>query len=160
MPARFAAASTTCQIALGVTLSPQIHSDQLTRRKIKPPSMAAALVHSSTARFAHTGTRTVRMWFPLPMRSAITECSSRNWRSSIRSPTSSARRSPHPMSSANIARPRLPLTLSGVLGMSLDESRAMHELAVCGQEKKISGKADQRLWIRHLVSFSSPLRPF
>jgi hypothetical protein len=79
-----------------------------TRQKITPPSMAAAVVHSSTARFAHTGTGTVRMCFPLPIRSAITQCSSRTWRSSILRPTSSARRSPHPMSSARIARSRLP----------------------------------------------------
>ena len=60
------------------------------------------------AHFAHIGTGTVRMCFPLPIRSAITQCSSRSWRSSILSPTSSARRSPHPMSSARIARSRLP----------------------------------------------------
>ena len=56
-------------------------------------------------------TGTVRMCFLLPIRSAITECSSRTWRSSIRSPTSSARRSPHPMSSAKIVRSRLPRRL-------------------------------------------------
>jgi hypothetical protein len=55
----------------GVILSPEILSDRRTRRKIGPPLMAAALVHSSTARFAHTGTGTVRMCFPLPIRSAI-----------------------------------------------------------------------------------------
>jgi hypothetical protein len=65
----------------------------------------------SPARFAHTGTGTVRMCFPLPIRSAITQCSSRTWRSSILSSTSSARRSPHPMSSARIARLRLPRRL-------------------------------------------------
>ncbi len=97
MPARFAAAFTTCQIALGVILSPQILPSRLTRRKIAPPLMPAAVVHSSTARFAHTGTGTVRMCFPLPIRSAITQCSSRTWKSSVPSPTSSARRRPHPI---------------------------------------------------------------
>jgi hypothetical protein len=64
MPTRFVAAFTTCQIALGVILSPHIFSSLLTRLKIAPPLMAAALVHSSTARFAHAGTGTVRMRFP------------------------------------------------------------------------------------------------
>jgi hypothetical protein len=75
MPARFAAAFTTCQIALGVMLSPQILPSRLTRRKIASPSMPAAMIHSSTARFAPAGTGTVRMCFPLPIKSAITQCS-------------------------------------------------------------------------------------
>jgi len=58
-------------------------------------------------RFAQRGTGTDRMCFPLPTRSAITQRSSRTWKSSVPSPTSSARRSPHPMSSAKIARSRL-----------------------------------------------------
>ena len=41
---RFAAAFTTCQIALGVILSPQILPMRLTLRKMTP-SMPAALVH-------------------------------------------------------------------------------------------------------------------
>ena len=73
MQARFAAAFTMCQIALGVILSPQILPSRLTRRKIAPPPMPAAVVHSSTARFVHPGTGTVRMCFPLPIRSAITQ---------------------------------------------------------------------------------------
>ena len=51
MSARLAAAFTTCQMALGVMLSPQILSSRLTRRKIAPVLMPAAVVHSSTARF-------------------------------------------------------------------------------------------------------------
>jgi hypothetical protein len=73
MSARLAAAFTTCQIALGVIPSPQILSSRLTRRKIVPSVIAAAPIHSSTARFAHKGTGTVRMCFPLPTRSAITQ---------------------------------------------------------------------------------------
>src|SRR5437667_11394593 len=61
MSARLAAAFTTCQIALGVILSPQILSIRLTRRKIAPPLIPAAVIHSSTARFAHTGTGTVHV---------------------------------------------------------------------------------------------------
>jgi len=52
-------------------------------------------------------TGTVRMCFPLPTRSAMTECSSRTWKSSVLRPTNSARRSPHPMSRAGVARSRL-----------------------------------------------------
>lgn len=87
-------------------------STRLTLRKIAPPLMPAAVVHTSTARFAQRGTGTVRMCFPLPTRSAITQRSSRTWKSSVPSPSSSARRSPQPMSSARIARSRLPLRLS------------------------------------------------
>jgi len=83
-------------------------TSRLTRRNITPPLMPAAAVHSSMVRFAQTGTGTVRLCFPLPMRSAMTERYSRTWKSSILSPTNSARRSPHPMSNATIARSRLP----------------------------------------------------
>jgi len=64
MSARLAATFTTCQIALGVIPLPQILSSRLTRRKIVPSVMAAAPIQSSTARFAHKGTGTVRMCFP------------------------------------------------------------------------------------------------
>ncbi len=108
MSARFATAFTMCQMALGVIPAPQILSSRLTRRKIAPLFVPAALIHSSTARFVHVGTGTVRMCFPLPIKSAITQCFSRTWKSSAPSPTSSARRSPHPLSSARIARSRFP----------------------------------------------------
>ncbi len=69
MSARLAAAFTTCQIAFGVIASPQILSSRLILRKIVPPAMAAAPVHSSTARFAHNGTGKEWMGrFPLPTR--------------------------------------------------------------------------------------------
>src|ERR1017187_10492420 len=84
MSALLAAALTTCQTAFGVILSPQISPNRFTRRKIAPPLMPAAVVHSSTARFAHNGTGTVRMCFPLPIRSAITQHSSRTWKSAFR----------------------------------------------------------------------------
>ena len=71
MSSRLAAALTTCQTALGVILSPQIFPNRLTRRKIVPLLMPAAVLHSSTARFAHTGTGTVRMCFPLPLKSGL-----------------------------------------------------------------------------------------
>jgi hypothetical protein len=45
MPARFAAAFTTCQIALGVIRSPQIFPTRLTRRKMTPSTPAAQSTH-------------------------------------------------------------------------------------------------------------------
>lgn len=108
MAVRLAAAFTTCQIALGVIASPQGLTRRLTRRKIIPLLMPAAVVHSSTAHFTQFGTGTVRMCFPLPTKSAITQCSSRIWKSSVSGPTSSARRNPHPMRNARIARSRFP----------------------------------------------------
>jgi len=77
MSTRLAAAFTTCQMAFGVIPSPQILSSRLIRRKIAPPLMPATMIHTSTARFAQSGTGTVRMCFPLPTSSAITQRSSR-----------------------------------------------------------------------------------
>ena len=68
MLARLAPGLTTCQTALGVILSHQIFLNRRTRRKIVPLLMPAAVVHSSTARFTHTGTGTVRMCFLLPLK--------------------------------------------------------------------------------------------
>ena len=62
MSARLAAAFTTCQTVFGVIPVPQILSSRLTRRKIAPFLMPAAIIHSSTARFAQMGTP-VRMCF-------------------------------------------------------------------------------------------------
>jgi hypothetical protein len=67
MSARFAAALTMCQMAFGVRPAPHIFPSLPTRRKSAPVLILAASVHSSTARFAHTGTGTVRMCFPLPI---------------------------------------------------------------------------------------------
>jgi hypothetical protein len=58
---------------------------------IMPPWMPAAVVHSSTARFTHAGTGTVRMCFPLPIKSA---------------------RELHPLKSSAFSRPTLSLTTS------------------------------------------------
>ena len=105
---RCAAPFTTCHIALGVIPLPQTRPSRFTLRKMVHVLMPAARVHSSTARFTHIGIGTVRMCFPLPIRSAMTQCSSLTWGSSTLSPTSSARRSPQPTSRARIARSRLP----------------------------------------------------
>jgi len=56
--------------------------------------------------FTHAGTGTVRICFPLPINSVITQCSSRNWKSSTLSATNSARRKPHPIRTARIALSR------------------------------------------------------
>jgi hypothetical protein len=101
---------TICQTAFGVIPSPHTFSSRFTRRKIGPSPMPATLIHSSTA-LRPCRYRTVRMCFPFPIRSATTQCSSRTWKSCLLSPTSSARRSPQPISSARMARSRLPRTL-------------------------------------------------
>ena len=106
MPARAAAAFTICQIALGVIPSPQTSPYLFTRRKIRPVAISAAVIHSSTTSLAQIGTGTGRIRFPFPARSAITRWSSRTWRSSLLSPTSSARLRPHASNSANAARSR------------------------------------------------------
>ena len=106
MPARAAAAFTTCPIAFGVSRSPQSLPMRLTRRKMMPALIPAATVHASRARLTHAGTGTVRICFPLPIKSAMTQCSSRIWKSSTLRPTSSARRKPHPTRIATIARSR------------------------------------------------------
>jgi hypothetical protein len=108
IPAWQAAALTICQIAFGVIPSRHTLPSRFTRRKIAPPLAPDTLVQSSTARFAHAGTGTVRICFPLPIKSARTQWSSRSWKSSFFNPTSSARRSPHPINNARIARSRLP----------------------------------------------------
>src|SRR5215831_14025873 len=50
--------------------------------------------------------------FSLPTKSAGTQWSSRSWKSSFFNPTSSARRSPHAINNARIARSRLPRAVS------------------------------------------------
>ena len=54
--ALLADALTTCQTALGVIRAPQILPNRFTLPKIVPAFMPAAVVHSSTAYFAHNGT--------------------------------------------------------------------------------------------------------
>jgi hypothetical protein len=77
MSARFAAALTMCQIAFGVRREPHIFPSLPTRRKSVPVLILAESVQSSTTRFAHAGTGTVRMRFSLANQAAITQCSSR-----------------------------------------------------------------------------------
>lgn len=73
MLARLAATLTTCQTALGVMPSPHTLLFLLIRRKILPSAIPLAVCHSSIEAFAQFGSGTVRICFPLPMRSAITE---------------------------------------------------------------------------------------
>jgi hypothetical protein len=77
----------------------------LNGRKMAPVLISAVAVQASSVRLTHAGT--VRICFPLPIESAITQCSSRIWKSSTLSATSSAGRKPHPTRIARIARSRL-----------------------------------------------------
>ena len=112
IPARRAAAFTTCHIAFGVIPSPQIAPCLFTRRNTFPAVISAVAAHSSIALFTHAGIGTVRMCLPFPTKSAIIQCSSLSCRSSIRMTAVSARRSPQPRSTARIAWSRFPRSLS------------------------------------------------
>jgi hypothetical protein len=88
--------------------SPQSLPKRLTPWKMVPALIPAAAVQASTFCFTHAGTGTVRICFPFPIKSATRQWSSRPWKSSRFSATSSARRNPHPIRIARIALSRLP----------------------------------------------------
>ena len=60
-------------------------------------------LQTSIPAFTQSGTGMVRMWPPLPTRSAMTQCSSLCCMSSTRSAVNSARRRPQPSRMANVA---------------------------------------------------------
>jgi type III restriction enzyme len=62
-----------------------------------------APIQPSIPAFTQSGTGMVRMWPPLPTRSAMTQCSSLCWMSSTLSAVNSARRSPQPSRIASVA---------------------------------------------------------
>ena len=78
-----------------------------TGRNSTPLCKLAELTQTSTVALTHPGTGIVRMWPPLPMRSATTQWSSRSSKSSTATVTTSARRSPQPISTARTARLRV-----------------------------------------------------
>lgn len=78
---------------LGVMPVPQTRPALLVDRKIPPSVIQPASFHSSIAAFTHDGIGTVRMCPALPRRSAITQCSSRDWMESTRRVSNSPRRS-------------------------------------------------------------------
>src|ERR1035441_2604811 len=111
MPARFAEYFTICQTTFSVIPSPQIEPERFTHRNSLPPVMAAAWVHASRVALTQSGTGTVRMCRPLPIKSTTTQCSSRCWISRTWSLATSARRRPQPSSIAKTARSRLPFSV-------------------------------------------------
>src|ERR1035441_7455046 len=58
-----------CPTTFSVMPLPQIEAVRLTHRNTRPSAMSAALVHSSTAALTQSGTGTVRMCLPLPIKS-------------------------------------------------------------------------------------------
>ena len=77
-----------------------------------PPSPTpAALVHSWSAAFTQSGTGTVRICLPLPIKSTSAQCSSRCWTSRTWSFATSARRRPQPRRMARMARSRRPFNV-------------------------------------------------
>src|SRR5271155_2987086 len=91
-------------MTLGVKPCPQILPALLIDRSNGPEVMPAPTVQLSTASFTHCGTGIVRMWPPFPLRSAMTQWPSRDWRSSNRKVVTSALRRPQPMRSESKAR--------------------------------------------------------
>ena len=87
---------------------PQTESIRLTHRNNEPDFIAAPDVHTSIAAFTQSGTGTLRMCEPFPMRSAITQCPSLCCRCSSFKPAASALRKPHPNKTARMARSRRP----------------------------------------------------
>ena len=92
------------QITLGVKPFPQVRPALLIARKSIPVVRHADAVQASTRAFTQSGTGTVRICPPLPFRSAMIQCPSRSWISSIFSAAASARRRPQPISKATMAR--------------------------------------------------------
>jgi len=92
---------TTPQMTLGLKPSPQIRPALLIDRSKMPSAMPEPSIHESIAALTQRGTGIVRIWPPLPIRSAITQCSSR----------CSARRSPQPRRIASVAKSRFPRRL-------------------------------------------------
>ena len=110
MPARFAAAFTMDQIALGVIPSPQIFPPDLLRQKIAPPVMPAAVIHTSTARFARLKPELYGRAFLCRSGQQLPSAPRGPTNLAFPVSTSSARRRPQPRSNARIARSRLPRT--------------------------------------------------
>jgi hypothetical protein len=108
----------------------------LSVRNTAPLVIPARSSHSSRIAFTHGGTGTVRSRLPLPTRSGSTQRASRSWMRSTSSATSSARRRPHPISSARMARSRQP--------MSVDRSGAFSRQPVPLPGPEPLGAADAR----------------
>lgn len=92
---------------LGAKSGAQILPAFLIERRSVPVVIPAALVQASIPSFTQSGTGMVRMWPPLPTRSAMTRCSSLCCRSSMPKAVNSARRSPQPNRIAKVAWSRL-----------------------------------------------------
>jgi len=94
---------TTPQMTLGLNPLPQIRPALLIERRSVPALIPAAVIQTSIPAFTQSGIGMVRMWPPLPTRSAMTQCSSLCCMSSTRSAVNSARRRPQPSRMANVA---------------------------------------------------------
>ena len=92
--------------------SPQVFPALQTQRKILPLTIPAAESQSSMVCFTQSGTGTVRIWPPFPIKSTIAQWSSRRWRRSTVNWASSRRRSPQPSRMASRDLSRLPLRVS------------------------------------------------
>jgi len=86
--------------AESVTPNPASFVDRTTERA---GCNSGGRLQTSIPAFTQSGTGMVRMWPPLPTRSAMTQCSSLCCMSSTRNAVNSARRRPQPSRMANVA---------------------------------------------------------
>jgi hypothetical protein len=91
------------KMTLGLKPVPQILPALLIERRRTPLVIPDAPVQTSIPAFTQSGTGMVRIWPPLPARSAMTQCSSLCWMSSNRKAVNSARRRPQPRRIASVA---------------------------------------------------------
>jgi hypothetical protein len=99
----FAFCFTIPQMTLGLKPVPQTLPALLIERRRVPAVIPEAAVQASIPAFTQSGTGMVRMWPPLPTRSAMTQCSSLCCMSSTRNAVNSAQRSPQPSRIASVA---------------------------------------------------------
>ena len=107
---------TTPQMTLGLKRLGANRPTLLIARKTAPSVTPASVNETRTASATQSGTGTVPMWPPFPIRSANTQCSSRCCRSSTWAVANSARRKPHPRRTATICVVALPAECCSIEG--------------------------------------------
>ena len=73
MPTRAANSLTALHTTFSVMLLPQTEPVLFTQRNIRPLLMCAIVVQTSTDALTHSGTGTVRMWPPFPIKSTMAQ---------------------------------------------------------------------------------------
>jgi hypothetical protein len=112
-PALVAYCCSICQTTFSDMVSPCTLSPRFTGRNTLPSTKPAAEVQAWIATFTQVGIGTVRTRACLPTRSTMHQRPSRCWICPSMSAATSERRSPHPSTTARIARSRRPFTVEG-----------------------------------------------